>query len=184
MWTFHRLLMCVYLSLDLPAVLTVTMQRCLCTGWGQWQLGDGDNIDLLFLLLASPSSFSFSFTIIITAFVPSSSRIVHNFVRCYRKHYRTKPSGKQLLWNIKPVIQNFMPLKKMYLLCWKEVEQCSLARRCTVASSVSHQECRAFFYVERALIHIWPAGEQQPQTHRKRRPDDTHQGSDGGHSWC
>lgn len=96
MWTVHRLLMCVYLSLDFPAGLTGTLQRGLCTGWGQWQLGGGDSMDLLFLLSASPSSFSFSFTTIITAFVPSSSCIVHNFVRCYRKHYRMKLSGKQL----------------------------------------------------------------------------------------
>lgn len=116
MWSLHRLLMCVYLSLDFPAVLAVTVQRCLCTGCGQWQLGDGDNMVLLSLLLVSlPSSFSSSFTIIITAFIPSS--IVYNFVRCYRKHYRMKLSGKQLLWDIRPVIQNSMLLgKKKYLL--------------------------------------------------------------------
>lgn len=87
----------------------------------------------------------------------SRSRIVYNFVRCYRKHYRMILSGKQLLWNIRPVIQNSMLLKKMYLL-WTVMLEGSRAvligQKVHNCSSVTHQECRAFFYRERAFIQV------------------------------
>lgn len=155
MWILRRLLMCVYLSLNFPVVLTVTVQRCLCTGWGQWQLGEGDNMVLFSLLLVS--LFFSSFTTIITAFVPSSSHIKYNFVRCYRKTLQNETVRKGTIVEYKTSDSKFHIFEKIYLL-WTVMLEGSktvlIGQKVHSCSSVTHQECRAFFYRERAFIQV------------------------------
>ena len=119
--------------------------------WAWWQYGPP------FPPFAFSPSLPSSFTSLTTAFVTPSSCIMYNFVRFYRKCYRMRLSEKQLLWNIIPVTQNFMPLEKFVcceLYCWKEGGQCSPARRCTVTTLATHWECRAFAYTERLYVHM------------------------------